>query len=188
MKHLIKKQLRESLLPESIAGGEYNVFHGSPTKITKFVDEFVGGQEAFDREGPGIYFTTSEEEANRYGENVYSVILKPNILFDEVPINKVKLRPFMKKLAMMADDWEGSAQNWDEDPIRGIQTFIEDSMEYNDNEKDCILQVWIDFYRYNPVEFVRNCVSLGIDGIIVNKDYEDIKHIIVYNPSIINIK
>ena len=44
MKKLIKQQLRESLLPESITGGEYHVFHGSPTKITKFVDEFVGGK------------------------------------------------------------------------------------------------------------------------------------------------
>ena len=67
-------------------------------------------------------------------------------------------------------------------------TRIKSTLQYNDNEKDCILQVWVDFYRYNPVEYVRNCVSLGIDGIIVNKDYEDIKHIIVYNPSIINVK
>jgi hypothetical protein len=59
MKKLIKQQLRESLLPESIAGGEYHVFHGSPTKITKFMDDFVGGKEANDQEGPGIYFTTS---------------------------------------------------------------------------------------------------------------------------------
>lgn len=188
MKKIIKKQLRESLLPESIAGGEYHVFHGSPTKINRFADEFVGGKEAIDQEGPGIYFTTSEEEANRYGENVYSVTLTPNILFDQVPVNKVKLRPFIKKLAMMAEDWEYTAQNWDENPVKGMQDFVEGCMRYNDNEKDCILQVWVDYYRYNPVEFVRNCVSLGIDGIIVDKDYEGIKHIIVYNPSIINIK
>lgn len=186
-KFLIKTLLRENLLPESIDGGEYYVFHGSPTKITKFMDDFVGGKEANDLEGPGIYFTTSKEEAGRYGENIYSVKLTPRVLFDQVPINKNKLRPYIKKLAMMAEDWEGSAQNWDENPIRGMQEFVEGCMNFNDNEKDCILQVWIDFYRYNPVEFVRNCVSLGIDGIIVNKDYENIKHIIVYNPSIIHL-
>jgi hypothetical protein len=188
MKKLIKQQLRESLLPESIAGGEYHVFHGSPTKISKFADEFVGGKEAIDQEGPGIYFTTSEEEANRYGENVYNVILKPNMLFDQIPPNARKLAPIISKLVKMSEDWEIKAQDYDEDPIVGLNEFIKSTLEYNDNEKDCILQVWIDFYRYNPVDYVRNCVLLGVDGIIVNKDYEDTKHIIVYNPSIINIK
>jgi hypothetical protein len=187
MKKLIKKLLKESLLPESINGGEYKVFHGSPTKINKFTDDFVGGKEALDQEGPGIYFTTSEEEAHRYGENVYNVILTPRILFDQVKINKIKLRPIIKKLAMMAEDWEGTAQNWDENPIIGIREFVESCLDYNDNEKDCILQVWVDFYRYNPVEYVRNCVTLGIDGIIVDKDYQGIKHIIVYNPTIIKL-
>lgn len=88
----------------------------------------------------------------------------------------------------MSEDWEMKAQDYDEDPMVGLNKFIISCLHYNDNEKDCILQVWIDFYRYSPVDYVRNCVSLGIDGIIVNKDYEDTKHIIVYNPSIINIK
>jgi hypothetical protein len=188
MNNLIKKLLRESLLPESIAGGEYYVFHGSPTKISKFMDDFVGGKEANDQEGPGIYFTTSVEEANRYGENVYNVVLKPNMLFDQIPPNARKLTPIISKLVKMSEDWEMKAQDYDEDPIIGLNEFIKSTLKYNDNEKDCILQVWIDFYRYNPVDYVRNCVSLGIDGIIVNKDYEDVKHIIVYNPSIINIK
>lgn len=188
MKSLIKKLLKESLIPESIAGGEYHVFHGSPTKITKFMDDFVGGDEANDHEGPGIYFTTSEDEAHRYGENVYSVTLTPNMLFDQIPPNTRKLVPIITKLVKMAEDWEMKAQDYNENPIIGLNEFIKSTLQYNDNEKDCILQVWIDFYRYNPVEYVRNCVSLGIDGIIVNKDYEDIKHIIVYNPSIINVK
>lgn len=188
MKELIKNLLRESLLPESIKGGSYDVFHGSPTIIKNFTDEFVGGEEANDREGPGIYFTTSEEEASRYGENVYNVALTPRVLFDQVPIIKTKLRPYIKKLAMMANDWKSTAQNWDENPIIGLQEFIEECMVYNDNERDCILQVWFDYYRYNPIEYVRNCVKLGIDGIVVDKDYGGIKHYIIYNPNIINVK
>jgi len=188
MKKLIKQQLRESLLPESIDGGEYHVFHGSPTKITRFVDEFVGGKEAYDQEGPGIYFTTSEDEAHGYGDNIYSVSLSPRLLFDETPTNPKKLRPLITKLAKMAPDWEESAQNYDENPSRGLNDFVESTLQYNDNEKDCLLQVWIDFYRNDTVDYVRNCVSLGIDGIIVQKEYKNAKHIIVYNPSIINIR
>lgn len=187
-KLLIKNLLRESLLPESIKNGEYHVFHGSKTKITKFVDEFVGGKEAIDQEGPGIYFTTSEDEAYGYGENIYSVTLTPRLLFDETPTNTKKLRPLITKLAKMAPDWEESAQNYDEDPSRGLIDFVESTLNYNDNEKDCLLQVWIDFYRNNTVDYVRNCVKLGIDGIIVQKEYKNAKHVIVYNPSIINVK
>jgi hypothetical protein len=187
MKKLIKNLLRENLLPESTAGGEYHVFHGSETKITKFMDDFVGGEEANDQEGPGIYFTTSIEEANRYGKNVYSVVLKPNMLFDQIPPNAKKLAPIISKLVKMSEDWEMKAQDYDEDPRVGLNEFIKSTLQYNDNEKDCLLQVWIDFYRYNPVQYVRNCVSLGIDGVIVNKDYQDIKHVIVYNPSIIHL-
>ncbi len=187
-KSLIKNLLRESLLPESIKNGVYHVFHGSKTKITKFVDEFVGGKEAIDQEGPGIYFTTSEDEAYGYGENIYSVTLTPRLLFDETPTNTKKLRPLITKLAKMAPDWEESAQNYDENPSRGLVDFVESTLNYNDNEKDCLLQVWIDFYRNNTVDYVRNCVKLGIDGIIVQKEYKNAKHVIVYNPSIINVK
>lgn len=187
-KILIKSLLRESLLPESIKNGEYHVFHGSPTKITKFVDEFVGGKEAIDQEGPGIYFTTSEEEAYGYGENVYSVTLTPRLLFDETPTNPQKLRGLITKLAKMAPDWEESAQNYNENPSRGLIDFVESTLNYNDNEKDCMLQVWIDFYRNDTVDYVRNCVKLGIDGIIVQKEYKNAKHVIVYNPSIITVK
>lgn len=186
-KTLIQKLLKESLLPESIKGGSYNVFHGSPIKIENFVDDFVGGKEANDQEGPGIYFTTSKEEANRYGDNIYNVTLTPRLLFDQIPPNPMKLTPILTKLVRMAEDWEMSAQDYDENPIIGLNEFVKSTLQYNDNEKDCLLQVWVDFYRYRPIEYVRNCVSLGIDGIIVNKDYENTKHIIVYNPSIIKL-
>ena len=33
-------------------------YHGTNNKIDKFVTDFVGGQNAMDQEGPGIYFTT----------------------------------------------------------------------------------------------------------------------------------
>ena len=85
----------------------------------------------------------------------------------------------------MAPDWEESAQNYDENPSRGLIDFVESTLNYNDNEKDCLLQVWIDFYKNDTVDYVRNCVALGIDGIIVNR--ENGKHVIIYNPKIIEL-
>jgi|TARA_R110000782_G_scaffold21299_1_gene57295 hypothetical protein len=188
MKDLIKKLLKEGLLPESIKGGSYDAFHGSPIKINKFIDDFVGGENATDQEGPGIYFSTSQSDANSYGENIYNVTLTPRIFFDESPVNPRKLRTLLTKLTKMAPNWKDDAQNYDENPSRGLLTFIESTFEYNDNEKDCLLQVWIEFYKYNTVEYVRNCVKLGIDGIIVNRPDQNVKHFIVYNPEIITVK
>lgn len=185
-KIFIKNLLRESLLPESINGGVYNVFHGSEAKINKFVDNFVGSQEAIDQEGPGIYFSSHRPEAESYGNFLYSAELTPRVLYDQTPTNPKKLKPIIEKLVRMAPDWESNAENYDENPEKGLKDFIESTLNYNDNEKDCILQVWIDFYRYNPVDYVRNCVKLGIDGIIV--DTPRSKHFIIYNPNIIKVK
>ena len=65
MKTLIKKLLREGLINE---GNNIVAYHGSREKIKKFTDKFVGGAEARDQEGPGIYFTTEEQEALDYAK------------------------------------------------------------------------------------------------------------------------
>jgi hypothetical protein len=79
------------------------------------------------------------------------------------------------------------AQNYDENPRIGLRNFIEATIDYNDTEKDVVQQIWYDFYRYNPIDFVRNMVKLGIDGIMVTKD-NGVIHYIIYNPSIIKIQ
>lgn len=185
MKNFIKQKLEASLLNESVKGGSFVAYHGSKTKIANFSDEFVGSKEAVDQEGPGIYFTSSKEEANRYGEFVYSVILSPRVLLDKTPTNPTKLRPLVNKMVMMAPEWEMHAQNYDENPKRGASQFIESALEYNDTEKDVAQQIWYDFYKNEPVDYVRNMVKMGIDGLLVPKEYDNVTHYIIYNPSII---
>lgn len=182
MKHFIKQRLNEAL-----KGGSITVYHGSPNKIVNFTDEFVGGKEANDQEGPGIYFTSSKENAAHYGEFVYTVTLTPRLLLDK-STNVKKLKPTLTKLVKMATDWEMHAQNYNEHPVRGLNQFVEDAINYNDTEKDAIQQVWIEFYRQQGVQFVRNCVKLGIDGIAVPKDFDGITHYIIYNPAIIKVQ
>jgi hypothetical protein len=187
MKDLIKKLLKENL-NEMVKGGSYQAFHGSETKFANFSDEFVGAEEANDQEGPGIYFTSDLSEAEKYGGNLYSVTLTPRLMLDDSPTNPRKLRGLLTKLVRMAPNWKETAQNYDENPMRGLTEFIETTFDYNEKEKDCLLQVWIDFYRYNPVDYVRNCTELGIDGIQVKDTrYRDSVHYIIYNPSIISL-
>jgi len=183
MKQLIKQRLNEAL-----KGGSITVYHGSPTQIAKFTDDFVGGKEAVDQEGPGIYFTSSKEEANGYGEFVYTATITPRLLLDKTPTNPKKLRPLVTKMTMMAPEWEMHAQNYDENPKKGVNVFVDSALDYNDTEKDVAQQIWYDFYKNEPVDYVRNMVKMGIDGLCIPKEYNDVTHYIIYNPTIIKVQ
>ena len=90
------------------------------------------------------------------------------------------------KLIKMKGDWQDDAMNWDENPMVGLRMSI-DAIFDQDNAKDIITQVYIEYYRYNPIDYVNNAAALGFDGIIVTKKW-DANHIIVYNPNIIQIE
>jgi len=157
-------------------------FHGSPNEFDKFSDEFVGAAEATDQEGPGIYFTTSFDDASGYGNHVYTVKLRGRFLTDEASNTDVD-KGDIEKMIRMGDDWESHAQNWGEDPEAVLPSIIRDFIKYNPNQKDVFLQVWIEFYKYDTVSFVRNMTKLGYDGIVVDRSNngKKNKHIIIYN-------
>ena len=183
---MIANNLRRGLL-EHVAETGFMAYHGSPKEINKFVDDFVGANEATDQEGPGIYFTTEFDDAAGYGKYVYSVRLRGKYLVSTGDPNGIN-KTLVMKLAKMAEDWKMEAQNYHENPNRGIIELVNGAYEYNEDEKGVLQQIWINLYRYRPVEFVRNCVKLGIDGIIVDR-YANAenggKHIIIYNPNTI---
>lgn len=182
------KSINENDLMKEVTENEsFIVYHGSPHKIEKFTDEFVGAEEATDQEGPGIYFTTSHQEALGYanGGYVYEVRVSPKILFDESEEKDIN-RDLLVQLVKMSPRLEISTSNWSPDIETGIEMMVDSAYEYNDNEKEVLLQIWIEAYRYDSVDFVRNCVKLGIDGIIVNR--EGSKHIIIYNPNVIELR
>jgi hypothetical protein len=190
--------LLRKYLKEYIENQGFLVYHGSPTKIAKFSDEFVSGEKSNDAEGPGIYTTNIYNDARQYGNNIYTLKLSPRKLLTEAPINKLtyNISSVLKKLIKMIDGWELTAQNWHMNPNIGLDMAIKSFIEYNDNEKDVFLQVWVDFYGYsNGISYIRDMVTLGIDGVLVDKkDFErfegfkNCKHIIIYNPSIIEVR
>lgn len=179
--------LLKEVLEEAIEGQSFIAYHGSPQKIDNFTDEFVGGDNATDQEGPGIYLTTSYSEALGYAEGgyVYQLRVTPRLLLDESEDHDLD-RDLLLKLVFMASDWETHASNWAEHPEMGVEMMVDSAYEYNDNEKDVLLQIWIEAYRYDGVDFVRNCTTLGIDGLIINR--ENSKHIVIYNPNVIEVK
>lgn len=186
----VLSSMDESILDEeAVKKLSIEVYHGSPVEFTNFSDEFVGSEEANDQNGPGIYFTTSYDEALGYaGQSgfVYKVKINPRLLYGDDTNKRTIPTGTLKKLVMMTPDWKMHAENFDENPVMGVRNFLSGAHDYNDSDKDTLLQVWIDFYRYDAKSFVRNCVKLGIDGVIVN-NRQNGKHIIIYNPSVIEL-
>ncbi len=165
-------------------------FHGSTHKIAKFTDEFVGGKEANDQEGPGIYFTSSWKNARSYGGYIYTVKLNPRKVVSTEDGKKASVKE-LTWLIKQAPNWQETAQNWNENPILGLKQVVSDTLEYNDNPHQQFQQVWVDFYRYHPADYVRNMVKLGYDLIYIpNRNSmisgeENIIHAVVLNPDII---
>lgn len=182
----IKNSLRVKLLENN---NKFIAYHGSSSVINSFSDEFVGGKEATDQEGPGVYFTTSKENAIRYGSNVYKVELTPR---NPVSTEEGKNAPEkqIEWLIKQAPDWKETAQNFHENPNVGLKIAVKDFIQYNENPHQQFLQVWYDFYRDNPVQYVRNMVKLGYDSIIIENlrslfTEENVTHIIVLDLNII---
>lgn len=183
---IIKKVVR-SILKESANQG-ITAYHSTNHEISKFVDDFIGGKNAIDAKGPGIYFT-DRNDSTLYGGIVYTVNLNSNRFLTDKSTKG--LTPALAiQLIKLNKDWQMNASDWDENPNVGLNMFIRETFKRNKTAADRLLNIWGDFYRYNPKEFARNCVQIGIDGINVTNEWGgggSDEHYIVYNPAIIEI-
>lgn len=188
MRILISKK-QYNILKENMSN-HVTVYHGSTKKISKFVDDFVGGKDATDQSGPGIYFTDTLSEAQHYGEYVYKAELDTSGFVSDEDESSEDYIEDLVSLIKMAPGWEDSARNFSEDPEDGVYDAAYMAVENNDDVANSFLQVWIDFYRYRPIDYVRNMVKLGYNGLIITNENAGLAsavHYIIYNPSIIKI-
>jgi hypothetical protein len=185
VRKIVREVLKESVLREIIEDS-FEAFHGSPGEISKFTDDFVGGEKANDAQGAGIYFATDLDDAAHYGDHIYKVSLKGRFLDRNAPVDGVDPEELVR-LIKMKNDWEMNAQDFAEDPEVGAYEAANMAIQYNQDEAEVFQQIEADFYRYDSVDYVRNMVKLGYDGIIVDapSDIPGDKHIIVFNPGVI---
>jgi hypothetical protein len=161
--------------PKPIELNNYNPEYG-----VKELNKQLGSSLA---EGPGIYFTTDQQEAKQYGENITTkslkkanIITKQNKLFNYQQINKILQKIDKEKLEM-------AALNWDENFHTGKSMLIK-SILNTDNPIDQLMNIWSDvFYHQNPKEFMEVMTNNGIDGIAIQKN--DAIHYIIYNTNIL---
>lgn len=157
-------------------------YHGRTADTDKFDLMHVGKEGAKDQEGVGFYFTSDKKDAEGYAYPsgvILTVKLTPRKLasnVDPAPIKDVKY------LMANAPDKETTLTNWDEDESRAFKLALKAMI--GDNAKETFENIWFDFYRYHPKEFLKNLVHLGYDGHYAAKNKN---HIIIYNPDVIDV-
>jgi hypothetical protein len=184
-------KLFEEVLSEA-QDTSFVAYHGSPSRISKFEDSFLSGDDTTQHHGPGIYFTTSSKNARMFGEHIHKVRLNGKFIDTDTPPDAVDIEEIITLMKMSGEEegeWEMEAQNYDEDPNRGIQIAAQSTFDYVENEVDVFFRVLNSWYQHSPLSYVRNMTRLGYDGMIVPapRDWVGHKHIIVYNPAIIEI-
>ena len=175
----------EPAAPVKKMSGVVKAFHGSPSKIKSFSDEFVGGEEANDQEGPGIYFTTDYNDATGYGKGgyVYQVSLNIKNLVSDQPSGSLDyLVGPVTKLIKMNPNWKSVAKGYDE----GLGEMIAQYLHTSQSEKEVFVAVCNSIYTNDSVSFVRNMVKLGYDGLHLPMK-GDGANIVIYNPKLIRV-
>jgi len=156
---------------------EPEAYHGSETEIVAFDIGFSGN--GIDKEGPGIYFTSSKQDALHYGNKIHNVIL------DLKKTVSTKGRPNVsniKKLILWACNlqnenelqgideeryWEMALSNYGENPCQAFVEAVNSYSTYTQSSHEAFNTISNDFYKNNPIDFIKNMVKLGYDGVII---------------------
>jgi len=157
----------ESILSES-QNTEFVAYHGSPNKISKFEDSFVDGEGVTQHHGPGIYFTTSYENARMFGEHIHKVELSGRFIDTDTSIRNVDPKEIMTLMKMSGEDedeWEMEAQNYNENPQKGIQMAVNYAIQVAGDEASAFFSVLNGWYQHTPLRYIRSMTKLGYDGL-----------------------
>lgn len=167
-----------------------NWYHGDQNQRTTFKNQKMdrdSSEQDANEHGPGIYFTRSYSEALSYANpNGYVYTSKMNIrnfiLKDKMKSNVAMLKrliewcPEERKIIGLS--------NWDEDPNIAFKKALHTYSNYYFVE--ATIAIYNDFYGNTEAnEWANSMMNLGIDAYWRLLDQTE--HLIVYNPSIINI-
>lgn len=163
-------------------------YHGKSKPLVKF-DYNIITHEGNQQEGAGFYLTSDPLDAKKYGNYVYLVEAAYRKL---VPIQGYKNMGEAKALVLAAPDVKEELLSWGDTPQDGLNKYLKNISEYTkpNNPLDMFTQVGADFYRYNPVEWMKGMVNLGYDGTLIKNPYgkkNNFIHFIAYDPAKVKI-
>lgn len=158
-------------------------YHGDTSARATFLDQRWDRDRSVasaNENGPGLYFTSSLEQAASYGSYVYMTTLPAS--FQLVPKRKPTLTA-LECLASLAspEDQEIFVSNWGFE--RPTKSAMRAGLSHYANQVtlfDALVSLYGDLIR-DPEEWVQAMRLCGYDGVIVDRAY-DIQHLIVYTP------
>ena len=136
--------------------------------------------------GPGIYFSRDRSQASGYAEKsgfIYTATMDLNLK----RVMTVKTKPDatkVRKFIMACPDKE-SLYNYDNNPVKAVEVAIRLNME-SKNLHDAVMGVYNDLYQKDSRGFAKSMVDIGYDAYLHR--LPEIDHLIVWNPSVIQIK
>ena len=151
------------------------LYHGTAHTFSAFDYRCIGN--GTDQEGPGIYLTTDISDAARYGRHIMVVEADFKKF---VPHNGRISRRDIRYMIRHAPDVDYDLENYDENPTTALAKAVHAMVAYNETPNDAFQGVCADFYRYNPVEFVKTMTALGYDGVQIER-CDGVIHYVAYN-------
>lgn len=153
-------------------------YHGRKVHATEFNLDKTGNGN--DESGPGFYFSSDLKDAASYAYP-NGIVIKAELnlrkLTPEKP-NKLDIHTLIRAAPNLAD----TLTNWDENPNKAFKQAFDVIMKVDDPYQ----QVWIDFYKHYPAEYLKNMMQLGYDG-HESKMPKSVRHMVVYNPKAIKM-
>jgi hypothetical protein len=168
------------------------MFSGTKHPDTAFQYQYLG--KGNEQEGPGFYFTNSEQDARKYAYP-NGAVLVVSIRFRKMVSQKSKPRRLeLMEMIHNSTSWKNGQgwMNFDEDPVVAMRNLLRYCMD-EPTQHDAFLTVWAECYRYDPEEYCRNMIKLGYDGVLIergyrNQDLDAPTHIVAFDPRKITIE
>lgn len=137
-------------------------YHGTDSLFDMFDLSF--SRDGNDANGPGVYFTTSKDEACHYGKYLITAELN---LRTFITSNKRANINVVKKMINLSPEKDDVLTNFDEDPRKAYNNAIK-QIFINDDAKETYERVWYDFYRDDNKLYCENMAKLGFDAVKIN--------------------
>lgn len=154
-------------------------------------------QQDLNAEGPGMYFTSSYDEANGYAHGhkngvVYRSKMKKG--FKLLPKKGANL-PTLRALYQLAtpESKEIFLSNWSVEYPASEGQVLQALMPYTRERSlhDALVTLYHDLYRYDANEYVTSLSTIGFDGVALDKGVIDGHrrlHLVVWNPGAMDLE
>lgn len=170
------------------AGITGRFYHGAKVAFDAFDPARAADGHA--QEGCGFYFTSDRDDAIHYAGSTGYLLTVELRIDRQLPLTGRARRQDVEALMRASPELDSTLENWDENPSRAFAAALNGMMSRG-TPKEVFEQVWWDFYRSHPAEFLAEVSRLGYDGTVFPRsalrDGTPVQHVVMYNVEKIKI-